>query len=153
MQKINILNSKEVKKFREIVLKDFGVFSEGDYAFLINENGRVFIVNKEIDQIDLTKLRIDKMGLYFAEYKNTQVRLSKEGAAFLAQFGKLKHLLELSSEEVERYFQGEELKKDLGEDGKWLILSFEKNILGCAKYKDGVILNFLPKIHRGTVIV
>ncbi len=155
MQKLKILNSRDVKKVKQIVQDDFGVFLQRDYAFLLNEKNRLFVVNKDLAKLDLNKLRIDRIGLYFAEYKNKQVRLSKEGAQLLVQEnkGKVENLVNLEFDEVKTYFQGQDLVKDLGEESKFVILRYQKDVLGAAKYKEGKILNFLPKIHRGEVIL
>ncbi len=138
----------------EILKQQFGCSLVKEYAYLMNGKDKAFVVNKDVDRVDLGKIRVDRLGLYFAEWKNTQVRLSKEGAALLVaeNKGKVENIVDLSKEEVEKYFKGNDLKKDLGGD-RLVILRFEDNIIGCAKYKQGEILNFLPKIHRGTVIV
>jgi NOL1/NOP2/fmu family ribosome biogenesis protein len=118
----------------------------------------VFIVTKDITRIDLKKLIIDRVGLYFAELRKKHVRLSKEGAQLLVLDAlqhkkKIKNLVELEAEEVKQYFLGLDLEKDLGIEDKPIIISYKNNILGCAQYKEGKILNFLPKIHRGEVIL
>lgn len=158
MQQLTILNTREVKKIKQIVIDNFNHFPTADYAFLKNENNRIFLVNKDISKINLKNLIIDKIGLYFAEAKNTQVRLSKEGAQLLAWDAqknkvKLKNVVELTKEETHDYFQGIDLEHDLGEENKLILLKYKHNILGCAKYKDKQILNYLPKIHRGEVIL
>ena len=48
---------------------------------------------------------------------------------------------------------GLDLEKNIGPEDKPIIISYKNNILGCAQYKEGKILNFLPKIHRGEVIL
>ena len=95
------------------------------------------------------------MGLYLGEVKPNQIRLSKEGAQLIVRLGgnKVTNIVEINEEEVKEYFQGNDLIKDLGEKNRLIILKHKKEILGCASYKEGKILNFLPKIHRGTVIV
>ncbi len=158
MQKLAILNSREIKKIKEQVTKDFGYFPVEDYAFILNENGNLFLVSKDITKINLDHLIIDRVGLYFAEVKNTQVRLSKEGAQLLAEEAlkkkiKLRNQVELTAEETKDYFQGHDVQKDLGTENRLILLSYNGNILGCAKYKEKTILNFLPKIHRGEVIL
>ena len=82
MQKLKILNSREIKKMREIALSSFGYFPKANYVYLQNDKNKVFIVNNDLKRIDLRNLRIDKIGLYLAEFKNNQLRLSKEGAQF-----------------------------------------------------------------------
>ena len=103
-------------------------------------------------------MRIDKIGLYFAEIKHNQARLSKEGAQFLAKKAnvekkELKNVVILNDKELKDYFQGLDLDKDLGSESKFVLLKYKQDIFGCAKYKEKRILNFLPKIHRGETII
>ncbi|MEK6969985.1 MAG: hypothetical protein AABW48_06165 [Nanoarchaeota archaeon] len=155
MQKLKILNNHEVKKIKEIILRDYGYFPEENYAYLLSEKEKIFLVNKDVARIDLEKLRIDRVGLCFAEMKDGKIRLSKEGAQLLAQQGleKLKNVVELTAAELKKYFLGEDLPKELGEESKFVLLKYKNDILGCAKYKEKNIINFLPKIHRGEVII
>jgi len=160
MQQLNILNGREIKKIKESLIKQFNYAPEEDYAYLQSEKDRIFIVNKDIAKINLKNLIIDKMGLYFAEVHFDQVRLSKEGAELLWLEAKrnkkekeLKNVVELSSEELKEYFRGLDLTKDLGAENKMILLRYQNNVIGCAKYKEGKILNFMPKIHRGEVII
>ena len=152
------LNNKEIKKIKELFREEFGYFWQEDYAYLMNEDGRLFIINKDIAKIDLKKLRIDRIGLYAAEVKNNQPRLSKEGAQLLVQEAEQQHktvknILELTAEEVKDYFRGSDLSRNLGNESKLVLLKYEDNILGCARYKEGKIINFLPKMNRGEVII
>ena len=154
----HFLNSKEIKKIKESFLTEFGYFWQEDYAYVLSEKERLSIINKDLVAMDLKQLRIDKIGLYVAEIKNNQVRLSKEGAQLLAQEAgnhkiTLKNTHQLSAQEVQDYFKGLDLAKDLGAESKLIILQHHDNVIGCARYKDGKILNFLPKIHRGEVIL
>lgn len=151
--KLKILNTREIKKIREIVIRDFGVWFEGDYAFLKNERNRLFMVNKDISKLNLDNLRIDRMGVYIAEISDNQVRLSKSGVQLLGKFGELKHEVSLKKEEVSLYFKGQDLEKDLGEESKLVVLKYQGVILGCARYKEGNVLNFLPKVHRSNVVL
>ncbi|MDP3990209.1 MAG: hypothetical protein Q8Q01_03310 [archaeon] len=155
MQKLKIFNSKEVKKLREVMIKEYGVSIKGDYAFLLNERERLFLVNKEISKVNLDNLRIDKIGLNLGEYKNNQLRLSKEGTAFFVENsdGEPTNIVDLSKEETITYFEGLDLVKDLKEEDRMIILRYENEILGSSRYKDGKILNFMPKMYRGETIL
>ncbi|HLC52189.1 MAG TPA: hypothetical protein VJI98_03005 [Candidatus Nanoarchaeia archaeon] len=151
-----ILNNKEIKKIKEQCVKQFGVFLKEDYAYLLNENERLFIINKDITRIDLKELRVDRFGLYFAEVKENQVRLSKEGAQLLIyenKGNKIKNTIELTKAELKSYFQGQDLVKDLGGESRLIILLYQDETIGCARYKEGKIINFLPKMNRGEVIL
>ena len=158
MQSLTILNTREVKRVKDLLIQQFGYALQEDYAYLQNDKDRIFIVNKDAAKLDWKKLIIDKMGLYFAEDKETEIRLSKEGAQLLvreAQLHKKKmvNIIELTTEETKAYFQGQDLEKELGTESKMILLQYKDHMLGCAKYKDNKILNFLPKTYRGEVIV
>ena len=155
MQTLTILNTRDIKKIRQAFEETYGAFFIGDYAYLQGKDGRISLINKDIAKIDLKKLRVDKFGLYVAELKNHSVRLSKEGAQLLAKEArdKLKNIVELDDQEIKAYFHGIDLKKDLGPEAKFVLIEYKGDVVGCSKYKEGVILNYLPKIHRGEVIV
>lgn len=155
MQTLTILNTRDIKRIRQAFEETYGSFFTGDYAYLQNKDGRLSLINKDMAKIDLQKLRVDKFGLYVAEIKGSSVRLSKEGAQLLAKEApeKLKNAVELDIREIKAYFQGIDLKKDLGGEARFVLIEYQGDIVGCSKYKGGVILNYLPKIHRGEVIV
>lgn len=153
MQKLKILNTREIKEIKELLEKQFGFSGKLGYAFLQGENGKLFIVNKEIEKVPPQKLRVDKYGLYFGELRNKELRLSMEGAWLVGKEAG-RGLVEINKEELKTYFRGESLQKDLGKERKFMLLKFRDDVIGCAKYKDGEVINFLPKIHRsGEVIV
>jgi|SRR3989344_779506 len=155
MQTLAILNTRDIKKIRQLFEEMYGAFFTSEYAYLQSKDGRLSLISKDIAAIDLQKLRVDKLGLYIAEVKGNSVRLSKEGVQLLAQEsdGKLKNTVDLDSEEMKKYFNGEDLEKDLGTENRFVLLRYKGDIFSCAKYKDKVILNYLPKIHRGEVIL
>jgi len=158
MKKLKILNSREIKKFKEVLKKEYGYPLQKDYAYLVNDKNRLFIINKDLSKLDTKDLIIDRVGLYFAEYKNQQIRLSKEGSQLLINEAKknkqkVKNIVKLDQNEVKQYFLGEDLNKNLNIENTFIFLEYDDNILGCAKYKEQIIINFLPKIHRGEVIL
>ncbi|MBI3290840.1 hypothetical protein HYZ76_00995 [Candidatus Falkowbacteria bacterium] len=155
MQTLTILNTRDIKHIRQLFEETYGSFFTGDYVYLQGKDGRLSLINKDIGKIDLKKLRVDKFGLYVAEIKGNAVRLSKEGAQLLAKEArdKLKHVVELDNREIKAYFHGVDIRKDLGSEAKFVLIEYDGDIVGCSKYKEGIILNYLPKIHRGEVIV
>ncbi|MFH1682203.1 MAG: hypothetical protein ABIA37_00245 [Candidatus Woesearchaeota archaeon] len=152
MQKLNILNTREIKEIKELLERQFGYTDKLDYAFLLGENGKLFIVNRDIEKIPLQNLRVDRYGLYFGELKNKELRLSMEGAWLIGSKAK-RNTLKLNEEEIRKYFVGENLTKDVGEENRFILLKFNEDIISCAKYKNGEILNFLPKIHRSRDLI
>jgi len=154
MQKLIILNTREIKKIKEVIKNDFGYSLKSDYAYLRNDKNRIFLVNKDLGRLDIDKLKIDKIGLYFAENMNNYVRLSKEGAQLLVrETENVQNTVELSEDEVKAYFKGEDITKDVDGDNRQIILAYGAEVLGSARLKDGTILNHLPKISRTNSII
>tara|TARA_Y100000310_G_scaffold263977_1_gene274473 strand:+ start:659 stop:1120 length:462 start_codon:yes stop_codon:yes gene_type:complete len=142
-----ILNTREAKKIRDALENQFGYTKKLDYGFIENNKGKIFMINKDLGKIDFKELRINKWGLYLGTMQDDGIRLSLEGAHFIAQHAK-KNIIELSDDELHEYFTGNDIEKELDVGGNpFLILKHKDDILGCAKYK-GKIFNYLPKIHR-----
>jgi len=159
MQKLNILNSKEIKRLKELLLEQFNYSFQEDYAYLESKKGRVYVVSKDISKLDLDKLRIDRYGLYLGEKKGNTFRLSMEASQLLFKEAKenkikLTNLLEVDEKELRDYFQGMDIDKpEFKEENRLVLLQFREDVFGCARLKEGKILNFLPKIHRGEIII
>lgn len=187
MQKGTFLNSKELKQLEEKLHHQFGFSLSREHAYFRTVKDRIFLVSKRIVELPLASLHIDKVGLYLAEVMHDgSIRLSKEGAQLLAREAyrekkeskkelnkelktKLKNVVSLAAPEIREYFQGMDLEKDLGLENRFVLLEYQGEIFGCAKYKwedssgkvsssgkkgnSGRILNFLAKIHRGEVIL
>ena len=128
MKKLNIFNSKEIKRFKKSLEEEYGCSLDGNYAYLINEKNKLFLINKNLSEIDTKNLIVDRIGLYFAEYKNNQVRLSKEGAQFLINKNnqqQIKNIINLDQKEVKKYFSGEDLNKNLNMENSFIFLKYE----------------------------
>ena len=85
MQKLRILNKKEIQKVLDKLKKQFGFKGELNYAFLLSEKNKLYIVNKDIEKIDLSKLRVNSYGLYIAEVRDGKIRLSMDGSQVIGK--------------------------------------------------------------------
>jgi NOL1/NOP2/fmu family ribosome biogenesis protein len=146
MQNLKALNSKEIKKIYENLNDTFGFSKELDYAFLLNNRNRIFLINREISAIDTTKLRINSIGLYFAELPHDEVRLSIEGAQLIGK-DCTKNVVELNEKEARDWLKGFDLFKETKEKS-FVILKHKDDFLGCGKATGEKILNFVPKNRR-----
>ena len=149
MKELKILNSREVKDIMKKLDEQFGINHKLDYAFLMDQHNKIWLIHKDITLIDFEQLRINSMGLYFAEVnKYEEVRLTIEGSQLVGTFA-TKNVFVLDKEQVKKYFKGEEVPLQLDVEGSpFLLLKFGSDFFGCAKYKDGMLLNYLPKYHR-----
>ncbi len=143
------LQAKKVKELRKEMVEQWGTAFGDGYHFFKTGKDKIFIVSKGVQKIDLQKLKkIDRIGLYVAEWKNDQLRLSVEGAQLIGPDA-AKNIVGLTKEQVKEYFKGNDIEIALPfQDNPFVLLRYGTDFLGCAKYKEGRLLNFLPKVHR-----
>lgn len=141
------LNSKEIKRLKQVLFDIFEAepdFSE--YALCINQKNKIFMISRDVGEIDLELLRINTIGLYFGELKDKEIRLSIEGTEIVAKTAK-KNIVELDDEGAAKWFRGHDLKLEGSHKG-FVIIKRGNDVLGCSKHKDGVLMNFTPKERR-----
>ncbi|HLG24706.1 MAG TPA: hypothetical protein VI564_07295 [Candidatus Nanoarchaeia archaeon] len=147
MQQLKILNSKEIKEVTKLIGDQWDSDLKLDYGFLKSAKNRIFLINKEISKIDLTKLRINSMGMYFCELDERGIRLSIEGSQLIGPHAK-KNVVEINSLESRNWLRGEDLEKECLSISGSVIIKNKNDFLGCGKYNNGKILNFVSKTRR-----
>lgn len=143
---LTILNSKKTKEFLKKVEEQWGCELKTDHAYLENSEGKIFIANREIFDLNTDNLRINSLGLYIAEVKDNQIRLSIEGSQLIGPIAK-KNILELNAKQARLWMKGNDLELETDCTG-FVILKHNKDFLGSGKPKNGKILNHIPKIRR-----
>ena len=128
MQNLKILNKKQTKEILSLIKKQFGAEFKSDYAFLKNEKGKIYLINKDISKINLDKIRINNLGLYFAQVYTNEIRLSIEGSQLIGPLAK-KNILELNETQTKEWMSGSDL--DIDED-------YSGFVLICRKYTPGL---------------
>jgi len=146
MEKLIILNSREIKTILKLIKNQWKADFGKEYAFLMNSKNKIFLINRDISKIDLNKLRINNMGLYFGELKNDELRLSIEGSQLIGPLAK-KNILELDDNEAREYLKGADLDKKTKEKG-FLLIKNNDNFLGTGKATGEKIFNYTPKERR-----
>ena len=147
MLELKILNSKEIKEVTKLIGDQWDSDLKLDYGFLKSAKNRIFLINKEISKIDLTKLRINSMGMYFCELDERGIRLSIEGSQLIGPHAK-KNVVEINSLESRNWLRGEDLEKECLSISGSVIIKNKNDFLGCGKYNNGKILNFVSKTRR-----
>lgn len=146
MGNLKILNKKEIKRILNQIEDQWGFNEEMDCAFLENEKGKVYICNKEIFDLDLSKLKINSFGIYFADTAE-EIRLSIEGSQIIGPSSS-KNIVELDDDESKRWLSGEDIEKETGSEG-FVLIKHGQDFLGTGKATDDKrILNFVPKNRR-----
>ena len=146
MQNLKILNKKQTKEILSLIKKQFGAEFKSDFAFLKNEKGKIYLINKDISKINLEKLRINSLGLYFAETRNNEIRLSIEGSQLIGPLAK-KNILELTEKQVKEWMQGNDLETK-GDYSGFVLVKHNKDFLGCGKVREGKVFNYVGKARR-----
>ena len=150
MKNLKILNNKEIKKILKLLDNQFGFKEKLNYVFLMNKKNKIYLVNKDIERIDIDNLRIDALGLYFGEVNHGLLRLSIEGSQMIGKMAG-KNIIELDKEDAELWSMGNDIDKEFNVYG-FVILKYKKDFIGCGKYKGGKIFNYVPKERRLRVV-
>ncbi|MBN2454095.1 hypothetical protein JXB11_00965 [Candidatus Woesearchaeota archaeon] len=146
MHTLDFLNAKRVKEISQIAEAQWGAGLPKDYFYLLRKDGDLFIVNRDIEKLNLDKLRLNSLGLYIGELRNYELRLSIEGAQLLGPKAK-KNAVEITNEQLSAWLHGEDLDVETESRG-FVILKCGKDFVGCGKLIEGKVLNFVPKARR-----
>lgn len=141
------MGSRELKEFFRLIEKQYGKVPElFDKIAFIRGKERIFTISRDVELIDMKNLRMNSIGLYIAEVKNGQLRLSIEGSQIIGPSA-TKNVYELSEEQLKEWFKGNDLQIEGTYEG-FVILKNGTDYVGSGKYKEGLIMNYVPKARR-----
>ena len=144
----NFLNSKEIKRLVEQLEVQWGFTQKLDYAFFMNNQRRISLVNKEFALVVDAKLRLNSLGLYFCEQmENGELRLSIEGSQLVGPHA-TKNVIEVDFVSAKQWMFGQDLEISFGDVTAFVILRCGKYYLGCGRYKNGIVSNHVSKNRR-----
>ena len=150
LDKWKVLNSKEVRALAEMVEQQWGCdlssLSES-CGFLEGKTGDIFLISRDIERLDLEHLRIDSLGLYFGEQKNSELRLSIEGSQLIGKAA-TRNVVEIDDSEFKDWIRGNDLEKSPDNCSGYVLVRHSADFVGCGRCKEGKILNFVPKARR-----
>ncbi|MBN1385523.1 hypothetical protein JW968_00930 [Candidatus Woesearchaeota archaeon] len=148
MQKARILNTRETKQIMKKIEEQWGFRGDLRYTFIQNERDKIFVITNDLKLLEKPEdLRIDSLGLYFGEFKNNELRLSIEGSQMIGP-GATHDVIDLTRAQMIQWFKGDDIEMDIGGEPRYVIMRHEKDFLGTGRYKEGKILNFVPKARR-----
>jgi len=146
-----ILTSREKKRVLQRIERQWGCKTDAieDFVFLLTGKMDLYLATREIFDIDIKKLRVNSMGLYFADLRENAPRLSIEGSQLIGPFAK-KNIIELEEKEAIDWLKGSDLEGKEGDLSEYIIVRRGGDFMGCGKYKpeEKRILNFIPKSRR-----
>ena len=143
----SFIPSRELKAFFKMIEEQYGKVPEvlKKLAFVRGKE-KIYAITRDVEKIDMEKIRINSLGLYIAEIKHEQLRLSIEGSQLIGPSAK-KNVYELSTDELKQWFKGQDIPVEGDYEG-FVILKHGTDYVGSGKYKEGLILNFVPKARR-----
>ena len=109
------------------------------------------MVNKEISKIELSKLRINTIGMYFCEVNPIGIRLSIEGSQLIGPKA-TKNITELDEKQGKQWIKGEDLEIE-GDYSGFVLIKSNNDYIGTGKYKDGKIFNYVGKERRISISI
>ncbi|MFH0752538.1 MAG: hypothetical protein V1914_02965 [archaeon] len=145
MKHLRILNSKEIKRILKTLEEQFGKFDLRDYVFFMNNDSKVFLLSRKFAELDEKKVRVNNLGLYFGKEEVDGFRLTIEGAQLV---NPKKNVVNLTKDQVPCWMRGEDIEVgDLKLYG-YVVVKHEDDIFGCGRFKEGRVLNSIPKSRR-----
>ncbi len=147
---LEVLNSKEKKAIISLTEKQYGATIDKDsYVFLKSKKNKVYIINSKLNQLELGNLKIKSIGLYFAEVRDSLIRLSVEGSQLIGP-NATKGVLELNESQIKQYIKGYDIEseefKNLSDS--FYIIKYKSDFFGCGKISNKKLFNYLPKTRR-----
>jgi len=110
MVNLKILNKKAIKEIIKIIKSQWSANIDfKDQVLLEDNDGKIFITNKDISRVDFSKLRINSIGFYFAQRMADGLRLSIEGSQIIGPKAR-KKVLELDQKQMKEWLKGYDLE-------------------------------------------
>ena len=141
---IEALNNKDKKQLLNYLKEQFDFNKKLDYNFFITQKNRIHIFNKNIE-IDFSKIRINLLGVYFANI-DSETRLTIEGSQIIGPCAK-KNILEIDDQKLNEWMHGNDIKTNKEFKG-FVLIKNNNDFYGSGKYKEGKIINYIPKERR-----
>ncbi|MBN2567648.1 hypothetical protein JXB02_06225 [Candidatus Woesearchaeota archaeon] len=144
-----VLKKRETKPILAFLEGRYGSTGPLDYVFLKNNRERVFIAKRDLFDLDLSRLRINSVGMYLAELLRGEVRLSIEGSQLVGPHA-TRNVLEIPDDRMRAYLHGEDLDI-IGahgcEDG-YVLIRNTGDFFGAGRLSGSRLLNHWPKTRR-----
>ena len=150
METLKALNKKQIKELLKSIEGHYEIKElKLDYIFYQSNKGKIFLLSNKFKDFDHSNLNINSLGLYFANIKDKEVRLSVEGSQLIGNKAK-KNAVEINEEELKDWLLGEDLEKKKGES--FVLIKNKNDFYGSGKITKDSLLNFVPKEKRMNVI-
>lgn len=145
MKDFRILNSKQTREIYSMLEARYGFSAKLDFSFLKNKDD-IYLISRDLAKVDVKKLNINSLGLYFGEVKNDSIRLSIDATNMIgSKLGK--NILMLDEEQAMYWIKGDDLPLQTDMKGI-VVVKHNQDYLGSGIIKNGILLNHVPKERR-----
>jgi NOL1/NOP2/fmu family ribosome biogenesis protein len=142
---MKFFNKKQVNKILDELKEYYGIKElKIDYAFFQNNKNKIYLISKDIKNIDAKDLRINGFGLYFLNISKG-LRLSIEGSQIVGKKA-TKNIHEINDEELKEWLKGYDL--DCKDIYGYKLIKNSNDFYGVGYAKENKIKNFVPKYRR-----
>ena len=155
---LKLLNRAKKQKILDLLNEEYGI-ENLNYLFLqTTRKLRIFsgALSKE-EMIEwLKNINIDNIGLYFASWEDSGIRLNLDAVHLISKQAS-KNIIHLAEEQADSLFLGSEIelnienKKEIEMNNVkegFIIVKNKEDIIGTGKLTKTRILNYLPKERR-----
>lgn len=149
---MNFLKAEDVKQLEKIVKINYGTVIDLErFLILKNFEEKIWIASKDVLKIDLSKLRINSIGLYLGKLKrNEKIHLSLEGSQIVGKNAN-KNIVILDELSTKKFMQGLDVKpqKEIDcEYNNFVIVWSGNEIIGSSLLTEVKLKNLIPKSRR-----
>jgi NOL1/NOP2/fmu family ribosome biogenesis protein len=138
------LNSKERKELLSKLAEHYGFTGELDYIIFEAGEKKYFVATRDVERFLGEKLRIERIGIYVFQIAHGELRLSIEGSQLVGPLA-TKHVIELARQQRDEWMLGKDVVLPGEYEQAFHIVRCGDDFLGCGKWKNGVLLNYVPK--------
>ena len=144
--KAKILRGKGTRELLKEMKNHYDIDVKPDVVFVSSGKGKIWIINKNINKIETSKLNIERYGTYVMFSDKYGIRFTIEGSQIFGKFAK-KNVFEIGKKQVQNWIRGFDLEIKT-ETNRYVIIKCGNDYLGCGKGAIDRIQNYIPKSRR-----
>lgn len=148
---MKILSRKDAKEIEAMIEDVYGAKEAlRDFTVLVTgKREKIWITHRDVFSIDIDKLRINSIGLYFGRIDLRKLKMSVEACSIVGPKA-TKNIIELKEEQLWDFLRGFDVElRDTEEvNNEYRLVKYGKEWLGIAKVDNGVLKNALPKSRK-----
>jgi NOL1/NOP2/fmu family ribosome biogenesis protein len=148
---IKEMSKEEIDYVKYVLEKNYGAKISFEGKFFKTSEEKIWLVSREVFDLDFSKLRVNSVGLYFGKLKrNEKIQLSIEGSQIVGRKAS-KNIAIINEENLKKFLQGFDFfAQELinCELNNFVLIKFGEDFVGTGILRENYIENILPKARR-----